>query len=102
MQTLLGDALKNLQIGIAGVLRVRDGGDIFAQVIEAGVHPYVIALAGSGNGLVQRLAGYESARHAARHAIGSDPIGEGFAFGKLEQGRPEHLGTIMAAWEWRN
>jgi len=64
--------------------------------------PRVIALAGGGDGLVERLTGDESARHAARGAIGSNPIGETFAFGKLEQGRPEHAGTIMAAQEERN
>jgi len=62
------------------------------------VHSGVIALASGGDGFVQRFAGDESARHAARGAIGSDPIGKTFAFGKLEQRRPEHVGVIMAAW----
>ena len=102
VQPFLGDAFKNLEISIAGVLCIGNRGNIFAEVIEAGVHSRVIALAGGGNGFIQRLAGDESACHLARGAIGSDPIGEAFAFGKLEQGRPEHAGTIMAAWERRN
>jgi len=52
-----------------------------------------------GDGFIQRLTGNESARHAARRAVGSDPIGETFAFGKLEERRPEHAGLIMAAWK---
>jgi len=38
------------------------------------VHSGVIALASGGDGFVQRFAGDESARHAARGAIGSDPM----------------------------
>jgi hypothetical protein len=79
------------------MLRIRGGGNIFAEVIETGVHAGVIALASSRNGFIERFASDESARHAARGAIGSDPIGKTFAFGKLEQGRPEHAGIIMAA-----
>src|SRR5260370_24120472 len=86
VQPFFSDAFKNLEIGIAGVLCIRGGSNIFAQVIEAGVHAGVIALAGGGNGFIQRFAGDESTRHAPRGAIGSDPIGEAFAFGKLEQG----------------
>src|SRR5260370_23387 len=102
VQPFLSNTFKNLEIGIAGMLRIRNGGNIFAEVIEAGEHARVVALAGGGDGFVQRLTGDESARHAAGGAIGSDPIGEAFAFGKPEQGRPEHAGPIMAAWEGRN
>ena len=84
------------------MLRIRCGGNILAEVIEAGEHARVIALAGSGNGFVQRFAGDEAPGHAARGAIGSDPIGEALVFSKLEQRRPEHARIIMAAWEGRN
>jgi len=90
------DAFKNFEIGVAGVLRIRGGGNIFAEVIEAGKHARVITLAGGGDGFIQRLAGDEPARHTARGAIGSDPLGESFVFGKLEESRPEHAGIIMA------
>ncbi len=84
------------------MLRIGNSGNIFAKVIEAGEHARVIAFAGGGDGFIQCLAGDKSARHASGGAIGSNPIGETFAFGKLEQGRPEHAGTIMAAQGERN
>src|SRR5260370_32260245 len=101
VQPFFSDAFKNLEIGIAGMLRIRGGSDIFAEVIETGVHAGVIALASSRNGFIQRFAGDESARHAVRRAIGSDPIGETFAFGKLEQGRPDNAVTVIAAQKAR-
>ncbi len=97
VQPILSDAFKNLEIGIAGMLRIGNGGNVFAEVIEAGVHARVIALTGGSDGFVKRFAGDEPASHAASGAIGSDPIGEAFAIGKFEQRRPEHAGIIMAA-----
>src|SRR5437879_12015421 len=79
------------------MLRVRSYGTIFSQMIEAGHHARITALAGSGNCLLQRFAGDKAACHAARRAIGSDPIGEFFAFGELQKCRPEHAASIMAA-----
>src|SRR5260370_1211286 len=99
VQSFLSDAFKNLDIGIAGMLRIRNGGNIFAEIIEAGEHARIIAFARGGDGFIQSLTGDEPARHAPRSAIGSDPIGEAFVFGKLEQRRPEHARLIMAAWK---
>src|SRR5260370_28820077 len=99
VQSFLSDAFEDLEISIARMLRIRNGGNIFAEIIEAGEHARVIALARGTDGFLQRLTGDEPARHAARGAIGSDPIGEAFVFGKLEQRRPEHAGLLMAAWK---
>src|SRR5260370_38831632 len=76
------------------MLRIGNSGNIFAKVIEAGEHARVIAFAGGGDGFIQCLAGDKAARHASGGPIGSNPIGETFAFGKREQVRPEHAETI--------
>src|SRR5260370_41478425 len=99
VQSFLSDAFKNLEIGIAGMLRIRNGGNIFAEIIDAGEHARIIALARGSDGFIQRLTRAEPPTHAARGAIGSDPIGEAFVFGKLEQRRPEHARLIMAVWK---
>ncbi len=98
MKSFLSDALENLKISIAGTLSVGRGGDVLTEIIEAGEHARFVASAGRGDGFIQGFARDEAARHAARGAIGSDPIGEAFAFGNLEKRGPKHARFIMAAW----
>jgi hypothetical protein len=102
MQFLGGYALKHFQVGVAGALGVGNRGDIFAEMVKADHHACVIARAGGGIGFIQRLAGHETARHGAGHAIGSDPTGEFLAFGELEKCGTEHARSIMAASAERN
>jgi len=97
VELLLSDTFKNLKISVAGMLGVRGGGNIFAEIIQANEHACVITLPGGGDGFIECFAGDEAAHHAPGGAIGSDPIGETFAFGKFEERRTEHAGIIMAA-----
>ena len=57
MQFFCGDALENLQVGISGAVGVGGGGNILAQVIEAGEHAAIVAIASGGDGFVERFAG---------------------------------------------
>ena len=68
------------------------------SIVETCGHTGVVTGAGGGDGFIKRLARDEAARHAARGAIGSNPVGESLAFRELEECRTEHAEAIMAAW----
>jgi len=95
VKVFLGNAFKNFEVGIARALRVRGGGDVFAEIIKTGKHSGVVAGTRGRDGLVESLAGHETLRHAARGGIGGDPVSEAGAFRQLEEGRTEHASMIM-------
>src|SRR5258705_6038162 len=76
MQPFVGNAIENLQVGVARTLGVGHGSAIFAEIIKAGVHPLTIAGARGNDGLIQRLTGDKAASHAARAWIGGNPVSE--------------------------
>ena len=53
MQSLLRDAVENLHVSVAGVLRVSDGSDVFAEVIEASVHTVAVAGTRGDDGVIE-------------------------------------------------
>src|SRR6202008_93946 len=75
MQALLRDAIENFQVRVTGLLGVGGGADIFAQVVEGGVHTRVIAGARHLKRLFQCFAGDKTVRHPARGSVGGDPVG---------------------------
>src|SRR5260370_12198130 len=90
VQPFLSDAFKNLEIGIAGMLRIGNGGNIFAEVIEAGVHARVIALPGVGGSFTHRFATAQSAPPAPPASLRTDPIATTLPLSKLHPWRPTH------------
>jgi len=61
---------------LVGALGIGNGGDIFAEVVEAGVHADAVASAGGGDGFVERFTRDETTRHAASGWVGGDPVSE--------------------------
>src|SRR6201999_3697227 len=89
-------AIKNFEVGIAGALRVGDGGHIFAEIIEAGHHARAVALFGGGQSFFERFAGDEAVRHPLGGGVGGYPVGETLGLGELQKRRSEHGNMIMA------
>ena len=83
VQAFVGDAVKNFEVSVASALRVFLGRNIFAQIIEAGEHTEIVALAGSGDSFVKSFTWDKTVRHAARAVVGNDPMSKRFAFGKF-------------------
>src|SRR5207245_1090061 len=94
LQFFVGDGLKNLKIGVAGALRVGSVSHILAQIVEAGHQAGVIAAPGRGEGLFQCLSSNETARHAARGRVGSDPGAEFLVCGKPQKCGPEYASQL--------
>src|SRR5258706_7716096 len=94
VQAFLSNPIENLQISVAGALRIGHGGDVFAEVIEARVHPLTIASASGNDGLIQRLAGNKAASHAARGWIGGNPVSKAVTHREFQQGRAKHEASL--------
>ena len=52
MQFFRGNAFKNFKVGVSGAVGIRGGGNILAQVVEAGHHAPVVAITSGGYGLI--------------------------------------------------
>ena len=84
-QLLVSDRLEDLKILVAGALRIRGVGDVFAQIIETRGHARIVATACGGDGFLEGFAGHKAPGHAAGSAVGSEPGAEIPVFGKLEK-----------------
>src|SRR5215467_4478361 len=84
------------------MLRISNRRNVFAEIIKADQHSLVVAGFCRGQCFAQILTSHKTVRHAPRCRIRSDPIGDLFAFGKLEERRTDHTRLLWIndyAWE---
>ncbi len=90
VQLLLGDAVINIQVGVAGLLCIRRGGHVLPQAIQGHGHTGMVAHAGGCNRLIQGFSRNKAARHTPRRWVGCDPMREALTVGEFEKNRAEH------------